>query len=726
MGVSKSHGKTMRCAALTFLLVAAALVVSACSPTVRSGAGGRPPLAVQDDWARQRVEAILALYTFTPEAAAAIRGLDVRHIAGRPGWFGSTGYRGFVGLGQSRPSSIVHEVSHSLYGPLPVVGRPGLSYEPGPDGRLSAGLQAQRRDLERFIEQPPDAFEPLRARLRQIPDLVSGSGYPGLYHLGEAEIIFFTGGNLDLAPPILRKYYGPMLASGPFKSWDETIRWYLSLPGGQRRIADQYAGFGHMPAEGYRVPPDPQAKVAPRIAAIVLQEERQRLTDFVEQFGLYFKALDQNGPVIKDIRFWRGYVRDMVHVYRQHRDLPASLGQRGRRIGAALQFLADLDDTERSQRPAKAKQGLRSDAFLFYFVPALDNGTLLALTRDEDQRSGAPERLPSQVRGALEPFHMRMLDLASDLRQTLQSNRSQAGAIFDGFLRGLSERERRSMNLIIEVLAEADRDLARAAMLGLSPEMARVMVKEGPAFTRFLLQPEEVVSLLGFRDPLSPVQLAGLAKLFNENVSATPRIDNPFLRAVYTRLAALGQSDPQRAIRLFAETGLLVEPFLTEMPGEASALFSRDLALTAEALTKANPVRLPPPRAIYRMAQQDAETAARLTLAYEDRGAADIVSDALAFFGYDLVRSQQEPGLRIAVEAGARYLDALARLRGDAWLEQALARMARRYGESIAAGETDPAFLRVYRQTLEASLALLPDAETRQRLGGIAGRALGQ
>jgi hypothetical protein len=281
------------------------------------------------------------------------------------------------------------------------------------------------------------------------------------------------------------------------------------------------------------------------------------------------------------------------------------------------------------------------------------------------------------------------------------------------------------MNFVIETLVEVDRDLTRAVMTRLSPEMARALVTKGPAFTRFLLEPEEVVAALGYAGPLTPERLEELARLFNEHVSATPSIDNPFLKSVYQRVAGLGQRDPQRAMHVFIHTGLLVEPFLTEMPKEAANLFDRDLALAAEVFERANPVRLPPARAIYRLIQTDPALAAWVTLVYDGQNKLDVVSDALAFFAYDLPRSKGQQGLGISLEHNAQYLEALTRLRGDAWLEDALSRMARRYQERIAGGELDPGFPRVYRETLDASLVTLPDAALRGRITALAARALG-
>ncbi|MEE9285200.1 MAG: hypothetical protein V3V35_05660, partial [Dehalococcoidia bacterium] len=707
---------------LALLALLLALAAAACGTTVRTGRDGVPPLAPQDQWARQRVEAVLRFYDFTEGATEAIRRLRVHHVLGRPGWFGSAGYQNWIGVGQARPSSIVQEISHSLWGPFPVVGRPDLGWDTRPGEQVSPGLQAQRRDLDTFMQQPPDAFEPLRARLRLIPDLVSGSDFPGLYHLGEAEIIYFTGGNLNLVPPILRKYYGPLLAPGRFASWDDAIRWYLRLPGEQRRIVDAYFGVGSMPLEAYDIGPDPNARADDGLAALAVREERQRLLDFIEQFGLYFKPLDAQGAVVDDVRFWRGYLRDTLRVFDLHPDVANNTGPRGRQIAEAFQFLLDLEALTPEERPEAARERILVDPFVISFTPAIDNRTLSKLVTGD--ATDAERQAARLVRAALDSFHLRVLELAVTLQRTAAEDSAEAARSFDGFLRSLTERERESMNFILEVLSAVDRTLTRSVLNGITPEMARVVNDKGPAFTRFLLEPEELVRALGFSEVDDPARLAELAVLLNENVSATAHIDHRFLESVYRRIVQLGESDPGEALRLFAETGLLVEPFLVNMPDEAAALIARDPAAAAAAFETANPVRLPPARAIYRLVQADPGLAARITLLYDDRGSDDVVDDALFFFAYDLPRKQAQPALPISLEKDARYLEALAAMRGDDWLETTLKRAVRRSGERIEAGEVDAAFLETYRATLERSLATLDAPETRRRLEAVVDAAL--
>ena len=172
-------------------------------------------------------------------------------MAGQPGWFGSYGNQGWAGAGQAIPDRILHELSHSYFGAFSVTGRPDLSWDPRQGDGTSPALRQYREDLKSFMLQPPDGYEHLRDRFRNLPNLSRGE-YPDLFHFGEADLVYAVGGNLNLIPPILRKYFDQLLRPGEPQSWDEALRWYLGLPPEDARVADGYFGLGHFPLSGYR------------------------------------------------------------------------------------------------------------------------------------------------------------------------------------------------------------------------------------------------------------------------------------------------------------------------------------------------------------------------------------------------------------------------------------------------------------------------------------------
>ena len=164
--------------------------------------------AQQRAWVQERIDAVVALYGVSDEGRRWLEGYDLRQMVGQPGWFGSFGSQRWAGVGQAIPHSVFHEVSHSYFGAFPVSGRPDLEWG-SDDG--SPAIDQYHTDLETFMFQPPGPYEPLRERFRNLPNLSKGA-YPDLYHTGEADLMYTTGGNLGLIPPILRKYFDRFLA----------------------------------------------------------------------------------------------------------------------------------------------------------------------------------------------------------------------------------------------------------------------------------------------------------------------------------------------------------------------------------------------------------------------------------------------------------------------------------------------------------------------------------
>ena len=100
------------------------------------------------------------------------------------------------------------------------------------------------------MSQPPDEYELLRERLRNLPGLSAGNTGP-LFHSLEADIPYTTGGDLALVPPILRKYWGYFLAEGPFGSWEQAVGWLLSLTHAERATAGKFLGLEHLDLRQY-------------------------------------------------------------------------------------------------------------------------------------------------------------------------------------------------------------------------------------------------------------------------------------------------------------------------------------------------------------------------------------------------------------------------------------------------------------------------------------------
>ncbi|MFQ5873439.1 MAG: hypothetical protein ACE5JL_06520, partial [Dehalococcoidia bacterium] len=173
-------------------------------------ASASPTPSPRTPWVDARLDAFAQIYGIKPEGREVLAALDVRHMAGQPAWFGSTGFDGFAGIGESKLGTIAHELSHSYWGAFPVTGRPDLSWDVPRGEDIAPALAEYRNDLERFMLQPPDRYELLRERFRNLPNLSEGD-LPDLVHIGETDMVSLVAGNLNLVPPVLRKYYDQYL-----------------------------------------------------------------------------------------------------------------------------------------------------------------------------------------------------------------------------------------------------------------------------------------------------------------------------------------------------------------------------------------------------------------------------------------------------------------------------------------------------------------------------------
>ena len=242
---------------------------------------------------------------------------------------------------------MVHELSHSYWGGFPVAGIPGLNWEVGLGREPAPALECYHADILAFMEQPPDGFELFRPRLRNLPELSSENPKPLLHSL-EADMVYGTGGNLALVPPILRKYWSSFLRDEPFLSWYDAVFWYRSLSAEARSAADKYLGFEHLDLRRYDslTPLEDGLGGHPVLIETRLEtlatEGRQRLVDLADRFDLLLGDPQQD----EEFMFWRGYLRDKMELHRLHGGYLASLTSgdllRAADWASALDFLTGL------------------------------------------------------------------------------------------------------------------------------------------------------------------------------------------------------------------------------------------------------------------------------------------------------------------------------------------------------------------------------------------------
>ena len=236
-------------------------------------------------------------------------------MQGEPGFFGSYGFDGWAGVGEAKPVPTMHELMHSYWGGFPIIERPRLGWEREEGHDVSPAMASYHRDILAFMAQPPDDYELLRQRLRNLPGISSENTEP-LFHSLEADIPYTTGGDLTLVPPILRRYWGYFLDYGPFDTWEQAAGWFQSLSHEQRVVADKFLGFQHLELRKYanNLTYTTSDGLLAAAAPILAEEEKQRLTDLAEQFDL----LLGDAQLEEDFQFWRGYLQDKVGSHRAH------------------------------------------------------------------------------------------------------------------------------------------------------------------------------------------------------------------------------------------------------------------------------------------------------------------------------------------------------------------------------------------------------------------------
>ena len=651
---------------------------------------------------------MVSLYRPTPAGEALLRSLDLRQMQGEPGFFGSYGFEGWAGVGEAKPIGVMHELGHSYWGGFPVIGRPELTWQRRESEEVSPALASYHRDILSFMAQPPDGYEFLRERLRNLPEVSSENTEPLLHSL-EADVPYLTGGDLSLLPPVLRKYWGQFLAEGPFGSWERAMGWFQSLTSEERATAGKFLGFEHLDLRQYpglpRYTPPGGLLTAP--AGTLEVEERQRLTDLAEQFDL----LLGDAQLEENFQFWRGYLQDKVALYRSHPGYLDSLTLlRAGDLSDALEFLSGLEGSPESQASTLAGR-LSVQPFLVNFLPAVDDRTLVRLFADGAELPEGP------TLQATASFVERLQRFATLVDGVLAEGREspEAGArTLEDFLSETGYEQEQDLKLFFDLFQGPDNELARRIVQQMDKATVRDLMTPVPVQLRTILQPVELLEKLDITAGASDADLRrGIALLIQET-SGNYRIDEPFLERLYAVMAERLLARPGESLRVMAETPFPLEGMILRQPDAASAALSSNIGLAVTLVEGSDPVLAPPSRIVHRLIMADPSLAAELLIALDRRGESALVTESLAYFAYDKARSEKYPRLPLSVSQDGQFLQSLLARQGDEWLRSRLTGAVELYRRRAAAGDVAPDFLRHYRDTLQAAANTQdPDAGNR-------------
>ena len=681
------------------------------SSTLAKAAPLPTPNPQNSPWIHQRLDAVINLYNLTGSGTALIQSLDLRQMRGDPGFFGSYGFKKWAGVGEAKPIGVIHEIGHSYWGGFPVQGFPELSWEVSEGGELSSAMGRYHADILAFMAQPPDGYELFRQRLRNLPDL-SNSNLEPLFHNLEADLVYGTGGDLSLVPPILRKYWSRFLDHGPFGNWYDAVSWYRSLAEQDRADTNKYLGFEHLDLRRYDslVSSDELPNLVEPQRTTLVGEERQRLFDLADQFGLLLGDPQKE----ENFQFWRGYLRDKVEMHRQYPNYLASLElPRAAELAAALDFLIGLSGFTSQDQAHRLEEQLASQPFLVNFLPALENPTLLELF-------GSVERLPhGPTFQATASFVERLERFTGDVERVLEAGRLDPHSGADElqeFLSKIDFEQKEDLRLFFDLFRDQDPATASRVVQALDKETVRRLMTPVPAHLRFILGPDELLVLLDIAPAVQFSDLKrGVALLINEP-SGNFIIEEPFLERLYEVIAERSRIEPAATLQLVQKTPFPLERFIQKQPVAAVALFESDLTAALTLVRRSDPVVSPPARIVHRLINADPVLAASLVHALDEQGEADLAVESLAYFAYDSSRLERVPALPISLEQDGRFLGALFQELGTVVVAQRLSETFRVFGERVASSEVSPDFLAQYEATLAAALETLSDIAVRQKL----------
>lgn len=672
------------------------------TPTLLPPAPRPTPHHGNSEWVQRRLDAVIALYRPTAAGQALLRSLDVRQMQGEPGFFGSYGFYGWAGVGEAKPIPLMHELGHSYWGGFPVIGRPDLDWQRPEDGETPPPLAAYHRDILTFMAQPPDEYELLRQRLRNLPGLSSGNTEP-LFHSMEADVPYTTGGDLSLLPPILRKYWAYFLSEGPFGTWEQAAGWLQSLAHEERVIAGKFLGFDHLDLRLYSgIPPhSPSGDLLTAAAETLAVEEWQRLTDLAGQFHL----LIGDPQLEEDFQFWRGYLRDKVALHRTYPNHLSSISApQASEISDALGFLVALEGTPEEQA-ASLEERVADQPFLVNFLPAVDDRTLVDLFADSPALPVGPTL---QATASFVERLRRFGSLVDGVHAAGRLSPAGGTVALTEYLDATDPEMEQDLRLFFDLFHSRDPKLAREITAGLDGERVQALMRAAPVQMRVILDPGTLLGKLGITSGAPNELLSQGVALLLEETSGNYRIDEPFLEQLYEVIAERAEANTVETALIISQQRFPLEGLIQSRPATASLIMSRDIDTAMRIVESSDPVLAPPARIIYRLIYSDPVLAARLVDGFDQRGNDEIVVESLAYLAYDKSRSEKFPALPISLEQDGMFLEQLLSAKGEAWLADKLRTSVQTYRSKADKSEVSPEFPAQYRQTLQAAAALAP------------------
>ncbi len=690
------------------------------SPAVRQPWPEGQPVS-QSRWVQDRLNAVKWIYGFTPEGEEWIDGYDFRQMVEQPAWFGSFGYNSWAGAGEAVPRSVLHEISHSYWGAFSVEDSPLLSWDTS-QGTPQALLQ-YREQLRLFMLQPPDRFEPLRDRFRNLPGLSIGD-YPDLAHFGEADFLYMTGGNLQLIPPILKPFYSGFVQAGGAgaeggitpESWDVALAWFNRLSSEDRRIAGEIFGLQHFPPQRYvDLPRTDLTGLHETVRTLYEDEERQRLIDFEAQFdGIIdreFSLVDAAGAD-RGFDFWRSYLSDKLALHQRYPQVLREIGsQRGSELAAALDFYLEIGG-QSSDRQVERFLAAADQPLVQELAVLLRPRAIVDLFTDPGAGDGI-----AQVLGSRAERLRALVETVDEVGRVLSEDSSGVHAAFllEDFIRSQPEDQFRSdAFLLLDLLRSSEQGLAGKVLPELSDDTLQYVLRVQPAFARvFEISPERLLRAVGISDNASLEQVKAGATLLAANSSGNFAIDVAYDLAVFEHLDRFVETAPAEVLDVLLESGMRLVPWLDRSGDGAIKALRAAPEAAGGMLAGLTEVRETPWRIIHIVASVDAVLAAALVLEmYEVLDRSDgAVERAIREFGYDLYWSERNAGPNVEPVRLAEFLLALTEQLSRGQMTVIFQNVVEQFDVDLRNGRVEQSAFEEFKRTLDAAVEPVSDED---------------
>ena len=273
--------------------------------------------------------------------------------------------------------------------------------------------------------------------------------------------------------------------------------------------------------------------------------------------------------------------------------------------------------------------------------------------------------------------------------------------------------------MFFELFRDEDPSTAGMVVQALDKDTIRRLMKPVPAQLRFTLNPEELLAKLDITGETDVSALTRGITILLEEPSGNYIIDEPYIHRMYQVVATRGRPEARDMVRVLQETPFPLEGFIQQQGRAAVALLDNDLEATLRLVRGSDPLLSPPARIIHRLVYADPVLAARLITALNERGEADLVLESLAYLAYDKDRSERIPELPISLEQDGKFLRALLSHQGVDGLAGRLGEVFQVYGQRVARNEVPSDFLSQFRDTLDAAVSTLPNADIKRNLQGV-------